>query len=149
MLAWLFAKNMKKILFLLIMLVIATMFVSGQEFEKGQPSDLKHLTKVFIPIEPEYAQITAEFKKANVKGLKMVDTAEAADFSIIYANEKSTPTEENYPGRYATGMVVKNSEDGLKLRVLWEYKSKIGERGTARKFARNVIAKYKAANGLK
>ena len=134
------------------MLVVPTMFVFGQEFEKGKPSDLKRLTKVYIPIDPdqpEYAQITAEFKKAKVKGLKIVDTAEAADFSIIYANEKSIPTEEKNPVPYATGMIVKNSDDGMKLRVLWEYRSKMGERNTARKFARSVIAKYKAANRLK
>ncbi len=134
------------------MLVVPSMFVFGQQFEKGKTSDLKNLTKVFIPIEPEhpeYAQIAAEINKAKVKGLKIVDTAEAADFSIIYADEKSIPTEEKNPVRYATGMIVKNSDDGLKLRVVWEYKSKIGERGTARKFARQVIAKYKAANRLK
>ena len=143
---------MKKLLFLLIMLLVPTLFVFGQQFEKGKPSDLKNLTKVFIPIEPEhpeYAQITAEFKKAKVKGLKIVDTAEAADFSIIYANERSVPTEEKHPVPFATGMIVKNSDDGLKLRVLWEYQGKMGERNTARKFARMVIAKYKAANGLK
>jgi hypothetical protein len=133
------------------MIFIFSICSFAQIFEDGKTSDLKNLKKVFIASEVsslEYKQIRAEINRAKIPGLRIVDTAEASDFSLIYANEKSDPGAGKNSVPFGTGMVAMNSPDGTKIRILMKYQSKLRERNTAVKFARLVIAKYKEANKL-
>lgn len=143
---------MKKIILLICLTLTFSIFSFAQIFEDGKPSELKNLKKVYISSEvntPEYKLILSEFKKAKIAGLKIVNTAEAADFTLIYTNEKSDPDRGKNPIPFGMGMVAMNSADGTKIRILMKYQSKIPERNTAVKFARKVIEQYKAANGIK
>jgi hypothetical protein len=143
---------MKKIILFVCFVFIFSLSVSAQIFENGTTSDLKNLKKVYIASEvdtAEYKQIKAEIEKAKIPGLQIVGNAETADFSLIYANEKSEPSAEKSPVPFGVGMVAMNSSDGTKIRILMRYQSKFGERNAATKFARKVVAQYKAANKLK
>ena len=142
---------MKKIILLASLIFIFSISSFAQIFEDGKASDLKNLKKVYIASElssPEYKQIRAEITRAKISGLRIVDTAEKADFSLIYTNEKSDPEAGKNAVPFGMGMVAMNSADGSKIRILMKYQSRIGERNTAVKFARQVLAKYRLANRL-
>jgi preprotein translocase subunit SecF len=143
---------MKKFILLVALIFVFSTVSFAQIFEDGKPADLKNLKKVYITSDVtslDYKQIRAEIKRAKIPGLKIVNSAEAADFSLIYTNEKSAPDTEKNPTPFGMGMVAMNSADGSKIRILMKYQSRVPERNTAVKFARKVIATYKKANGLK
>jgi len=155
-----------RILTLIILSVVAT---AAQEFEYGQPEELKGLTKLYIGTGSDIKnrnQIINEINKAQV-GIVVVDTYAEAEMIMSFQGEKQTvvtgvntqPATSSVPVAISTpryGQRITGAGDvairgkGGRLRYVLSFEGE--KRWTnmpSERFAKTFLKAYKKANGLK
>jgi hypothetical protein len=146
---------------LLIIFVLATTAAGlGQDYEYGQPAELRGLRRICVTTAADIKsrdRIVSEIEKAKA-GLEIVDNCDAAEIFMRF--EAGTEPEVSSNGVIVdTSMIATGSgsvgirgKAANKLRYLLTFqdrKDKIGEKTPAVKFAKEFIKAYKKANDLR
>lgn len=156
---------------LLLTLMLSTV-VFGQDFEYGKPGDLKGLKKVYLDTGADMEtrnRIIENLEKAKL-GVEILDSPEDAEIVMVFASEKSerlvgintiynrsetfgsaSTTAQRIELIAGAGRVFVRSKDGTKARLILSLQnsqqSKLEKRPST-KFANAFIKAYREANNL-
>jgi hypothetical protein len=141
-----------KILISTIFILIFALTAFSQEYEYGKTSELKGLTKIYINTGTDgqsHDRLVEYIEKVNITGLKIVDSANEAEISIILQTDKIR-------GGYGMvehgkGYVAVKGSDLKKARILINFEAVRTSYGgrPVEKIAKQFIKAYKEANEIK
>ena len=142
-----------RILTVALTLLFLVSFMSAQDFEYGNPSELKGLKRAFIDVGPDvknFNRIKDEIDGAKLPGFEIVSDVDVSDFVILFRGDKGVEItgDNSYRRDTGKGYVGIRSRD-IVLISFDEMQDKLFEKKPAIKFTREFIKAYKKANGLK
>jgi hypothetical protein len=146
-------KKLKNYIFPVLAIFLFTLTITAQDFEVGQPSELKGLTRVFIggvgDIE-NTKKIIEIIKKSKPENLQIVKKPEDADFIVMfYGNQRRYRTGNSKTSYFVgTGTVFLPRTSDRRMRVLVQFYGKPGEKNQPAKFARTFLEEYRKANRI-
>ncbi|HEV2669185.1 MAG TPA: hypothetical protein VG324_29985 [Blastocatellia bacterium] len=149
-------RSFRKMGWLSLLVLTFALPVSAQKpvIEKGQPDELRGVTKVFVGIDDQQREVVVKEIKKQLPDLEIVSRPDESDIHILFSLKESRDGRTEGVGR-----VVKLI-DANRTRALYSFKmemSPIYEQHSIKKFgierilpltfAREFVKAYKKANG--